>query len=384
MTHHNTTSATPSALYLHIPFCASRCIYCGFYSTVGTNLQQQYVDALLKEYRLLRSKAPFTDTWQTIYLGGGTPSTLSTTLLSHILDTLTASLSAQQVASTEITMECNPDDVTPSFARWLGNSVVNRVSMGVQTFSDERLKWLHRRHTPSQVTEAIRLLRSNGIENISIDLIFGFPGQTLDEWEEDIAKALSLNPCHISAYSLMYEEGTPLFRLLERGEVEEVEDELSLMMFQTLVEKLKAAGYEHYEISNFAKNGYRSRHNSSYWKQVPYLGLGAAAHSYDGTYRWWNVADVKTYISAIERGELPSEREYIDERTRYNDIITTALRTSDGIDLTKLSSSQQEYIMEQAEPHIAAARLAIDKGRLHLTMHGIFVSDDIMSDLIML
>lgn len=373
-----------AGLYVHIPFCASRCIYCGFYSTVGTNLQEQYVDALISEYHILADKQPFNATWDTIYLGGGTPSTLSPHLIDRLLGEIATNSGTGQGGQVEITIETNPDDVTPEFAAWLRQSPVNRVSMGAQTFSDERLRWLNRRHTSRQVHDAVSLLRQNGIGNISIDLMFGFPGQTLNEWEADIDRAIALAPEHISAYSLMYEEDTPLFRMLERGEIREIDDELSLVMFQTLVSKLTAAGYEHYEISNFAKPGFRSRHNSSYWRQVPYLGIGAAAHSYDGNYRWWNMADIRKYINSIAEGKLPQEREYIDERTRYNDIVTTALRTSDGIALDSLSPEQLSYIMEQSAVHLRSNRMAITSGRLHLTSEGIFVSDDIMSDLIML
>lgn len=365
-------------LYIHIPFCASRCIYCDFYSTTGLTVQEEYVDALLMELEMHKQFRRF----GTIYIGGGTPSTLKTELLDRLLGGIAVRM--QGWMPKEVTMECNPDDITPEFARWLGASPVNRVSMGAQTFSDERLRWLHRRHSAEQVDRAVGMLRLNGIGNISIDLMFGFPGETLDDWEYDIAHAISLRPEHISAYSLMYEEGTLLYRMLERGDIEEIDDELSLQMYDTLVNRLTDAGYEHYEISNFAKPGFRSRHNSSYWHQVPYLGIGAAAHSYDGKRRWWNVDSVKDYIRSIGCGIIPADEELIDERTRYNDIVTTALRTREGIDLTTLTDQQCKYILTQAEAHIKGERLTLSDTHLHLTRKGIYTSDDIMCDLIML
>lgn len=358
-------------------------------------MQHQYVDALLKELKMQSTqckekehpspqcfatscKAPL----HTIYLGGGTPSTLSIPLLTRLIEGIQTQIDTTMV--TEWTMECNPDDITPELASWLKNSPTNRVSIGAQTFNNDRLRWLHRRHSSHQVAEAVSLLRQNGIHNISIDLMFGFPNQTLEEWEHDIDTALALHPQHLSAYSLMYEEDTPLYRLLEQNKVEEISDELSLKMFNTLIDKITAAGYEHYEISNFALPGYRSRHNSSYWQQVPYLGLGAAAHSYDGSHRWWNISDIRQYIESINNGILPSESETIDSTTRYNDIITTALRTKEGIHLADITTQQREYLLLQAQPHISAGTLALTDTHIHLTRDGIFISDSIMSDLILL
>lgn len=364
-----------SGLYIHIPFCASRCIYCDFYSTTGLKLQEQYVDAMIRELQLTTS--PRHEQCSTIYIGGGTPSTLSTALLDQLF-------AALPQGAEEFTMECNPDDITPEFAEWITSSRVNRVSMGAQTFCDDRLRWLNRRHRSHQVDHAVQLLRDAGIRNISIDLMFGFPGETLDDWQRDIDHALMLRPEHISAYSLMYEEGTPLYRMLERGEIEEIDDELSLKMYDTLIDRLTAAGYEHYEISNFCLAGHHSRHNSSYWRQVPYLGIGAAAHSFDGNHRWSNIADIKEYISSINAGKLPREVESIDRRTRYNDIVTTAMRTREGICLNDLNATERDYLLAQAKPHILAQRLVLTDTHLHLTRKGIYTSDDIMSDLIQL
>jgi oxygen-independent coproporphyrinogen-3 oxidase len=284
----------------------------------------------------------------------------------------------------EVTIEMNPDDVTPAWADVLPRLGVNRVSMGAQTFNDERLRFLHRRHTARQVPEAVKILRNAGIRNISIDLMYGFPSETLDDWQRDIDSALALNVEHISAYCLMIEEGTPLWRLKMKDEKLKMPDEeLERLMYEVLIDKLTAAGYEHYEISNFAKPGYRSHHNSSYWQDVPYIGLGAAAHSYDLKYRSYNVADIQQYIEAIEHGELPSEQEVIDEDTHYNDRITVALRTSDGLDLTTISDRHRRYCMKEAQRFIDDGLLQLSDNRLSLTRKGLLVSDYIMSSLIM-
>jgi oxygen-independent coproporphyrinogen-3 oxidase len=324
----------------------------------------------------------------TVYLGGGTPSQLTIKQLGEIFAKIGDLFVVDEDA--EITMECNPDDVTPAFAEALRDLPVNRVSLGVQTFNQERLVFLKRRHTASQVLQAIDRLRQAGTENISIDLMFGFPGQTLDEWHEDIDKSISLQVEHISAYSLMYEENTPLYNIREKqmadGLVDqEKEDELSAKMYEVLMERLEQAGYEHYEISNFAMkhtNGsYRSRHNSSYWQGVPYLGIGAAAHSYDIDSRQWNVADIRQYIQAIHQGEIPAEREILTDDMRYNDMITTALRTREGIALNHLQEEYQDYLLRQSQKYIAQGLMTLCDNSISLTKKGLFVSDSIMSDL---
>jgi len=281
----------------------------------------------------------------------------------------------------EVTIEMNPDDVNKETADALRKLPVNRISMGAQTFNDERLRFLHRRHNASQVKEAVETLRQAGFKNISIDLMYGFPNQTLEEWKTDIEKALELDVEHISTYCLMYEEGTALYKLLEQGKVAEIDEELERDMYYTLIDTLESAGYEHYEISNFARKGYRSKHNSSYWHGVPYIGIGAAAHSFDIKTRSWNIADIRKYIEAMERGERLYEEELIDEETRYNDAITVALRTKEGLDLTTLPEDQRRYCIANAKRHIDAQLLKMADNHLALTKEGLFVSDMVMSDL---
>ena len=364
-----------AGIYIHIPFCKSRCIYCAFYSTTGMEQRQRYVDAVCKEWSMRQHE--LTEPINTIYIGGGTPSQLTDSQLRQLFDVLPH-------ANSETTIEVNPDDVTQEFATLLSTLPVNRVSMGAQTFDDQRLRFLHRRHTSAQVAEAVRLLRDAGIRNISIDLMYGFPGETLSDWEHDMDAALALSVEHISAYCLMVEEGTVLYEKLRVESLElGVNEELEREMYYLLKDKLEAAGYEHYEISNFARPDFRSRHNSSYWHDIPYIGLGAAAHSYDRRSRSWNVSDIKTYCKRIERGELPSEQEVLDDDTHYNDRITTALRTSDGLDLTTLSDKYRHFCLREAQPYLSDGLLRQQDSHIMLTREGLFVSDMVMSALMM-
>ena len=293
-----------AGVYVHIPFCASRCSYCDFFSTLKLpQTGEAYVEAVVAEARLrcaeLRGEAV-----RTLYMGGGTPSQLPLPLLERLLAGLGEVIDLGSVE--EFTVEANPDDVTPQWSAAVKALGVNRVSMGVQSFEDPILRAIGRRHTARQAVEAVNALRQAGIDNISIDLIYGLPGQTVASWARSVEEAIALEPQHISAYGLTYEEGTRLWRQRESGEVVEVPEEQCLEMYRTLVEMLAAAGYEHYEISNFALPGYHSRHNSSYWDETPYLGLGSAAHSYDGAVRRYNPADLQEYIATIASGKPAS------------------------------------------------------------------------------
>ncbi len=373
-----------AGIYLHIPFCASRCIYCGFYSTTDTGWRGRYVDALGREMQLRQEEFARLGSFSTVYYGGGTPSQLTPEHLAMLFNQLEKMLEKANGTVSwnqlEVTLEANPDDLTAGYTEALGRLPFNRVSMGVQTFDDQRLRFLHRRHRSWQVMEAIHCLRAAGISNISIDLMFGFPGQTLQEWATDIDKAIDLKVEHISAYSLTYETGTALQQMLDRGEVEPVNEELSRSMYEMLIDRLTNAGFEHYEISNFGK--VRSRHNSSYWQQQPYIGLGAAAHSYDGTHRSWNIADLRQYVGAMERGERLCEEEEIDRTTRFNDLIVTALRTADGLKFSWLSAAECDYLLRQAQPMVERRLLERTADGIRLTREGLFISDDIMTRLI--
>ena len=376
-----------SGIYLHIPFCASRCIYCAFYSTTSLDFRQRYIDALCKEIPMrVEENASGAHDINTIYLGGGTPSQLTIGQLRHVFDTLYKYNKVAEDA--EITIEVNPDDVTEPFAENLRTLPVNRVSMGAQTFNDQRLRYLHRRHTAAQVAEAVERLRTIGIRNISIDLMYGFPDETLNDWAHDIDAALALHVEHLSAYCLSVEEGTPLHRMMtghkgDRHPCVLPDEETERAMYYLLKDRLEAAGLEHYEISNFARPGFRSRHNSAYWNYTPYIGLGAAAHSFDGQTRSWNVADIHQYIKGIEQGERLFDSEAIEGDTRYNDLLTTALRTREGLDLDLLSDRQRDYCLVCARRFIDDGLLSMRLGRLALTRRGLFISDMIISSLML-
>lgn len=367
-----------AGLYVHIPFCKSRCIYCAFYSTTSSDMAEKYVSALCRELDMRSDYcAP---KWQTVYLGGGTPSTLSAQQLQRLFSHIDCS------HATEVTIECNPDDVTPDFASSLASLPVNRVSMGAQTFDDSRLRFLRRRHSASDVGRAVNTLRSAGIDNISIDLIYGFPEETLSQWDDDITAALSLDVEHLSAYCLSYEEGTPLHRLLDEGKVNESDDELTRAMYYRLIDRLAAAGYEHYEISNFALPGRRAIHNSNYWNSTPYMGIGAAAHSYDITSRQWNIADIHKYIKEVENGNLPFERENLDITERYNDTVMLSLRTCEGLDLSEVlsrfGSNLHAYLLSQSLQYEESGLLINEEDRLRLSRQGLYVSDMVITDLL--
>ena len=372
-----------AGLDIHIPFCKQRCSYCAFYSTTLYNIRDRYVDALCKELTIRKEYAGC-ETIETIYFGGGTPSTLSMEQLQKICDTIYA---IYKVSDTpEVTIECNPDDLTPKFLAQLRLLPFNRISMGVQSFNDSQLKRLGRRHDAEKARQAVRNAREAGYKNISIDLIFALPGSTLTEWEHDLYSAIALSPDHLSAYNLTYEDGTPLHRALERGDFAELSEEENIEQFQMLIAKLKEAGYNHYEISNFAKPGCESRHNSSYWNDTPYIGCGAAAHSYNGTSRQWNIANIEEYIKGIENSEPSFEVEKLTEEERYNDTILTRLRTAKGIPLTwmkeKFSAELNSYMSRVAEKEIALGNMKQENEHLSLTEKGIFISDAVIREMI--
>ena len=373
-----------AGIYVHIPFCASRCSYCDFFSTLQLGaMGSRYVEALVAESQLRREELQ-NEPVRTLYLGGGTPSQLPLPLLQRLIDGLRQALDLSGVE--EFTVEANPDDVTPEWCAAVAALGVNRVSMGVQSFEDDILRLIGRRHTARQAVETVANLRSAGINNISIDLIFGLPGQTLDSWTASVNQAIAMHPQHISAYGLTYEEGTRLWRQRESGEVVEVPEEQCLEMYRILVDGLQAAGYEHYEISNFAFPGYHSRHNSSYWDGTPYLGLGAAAHSYDGKVRRWNPHDLQQYIGKVLAGELACEAEELTRSERYDECVMLGLRTARGVDAERLrqgfGDEAWRCFQREAQRHIEAGNLRVtDDNHYVLTADGIMLSDSIIRDL---
>ena len=372
-----------AGIYIHIPFCKRRCIYCDFFSTTQSEKKAEYVHALVRELEI-RKDYLNNEEIETIYLGGGTPSQLSQEELEEIFTHIYKVYKVTPDA--EITLEANPDDLTPEYVSMLRGLPINRISMGIQTFQEGTLKLLHRRHTAQQAIEAFKRCREAGFQNISIDLMYGLPGETLNTWEQDLQQAIDLHSEHISAYHLIYEEGTALWNLREQNKVEEAEEELSLTLFKTLIEKLTKAGYQHYEISNFCLPSLHSRHNSSYWTGKKYLGCGPSAHSFDGTSRQWNVSSLDKYLEGIRTDQLDFEIEDLDLYTRYNDFVITSIRTCWGMPLSQLRTNYGEtlynYCLQMAKPHIQQGVLEIEEDTLKLTSEGIFISDGIMSDLL--
>jgi len=345
---------------------------------------QQYVDALRDE---LVARAPsFSDECvDTIYWGGGTPSQLSPDMLASVFSVISDYYNVSGTA--EITIEANPDDLSESYLLALSRLPFNRISLGVQSFSDDELKMLNRRHTAEEAASAVarcRLLA--GINNISIDLMYGLPGQTIAIWSQTLDKALSLGVQHISAYHLTYEKGTAFYARLCRNELAEVDEELSLSMFELLRSRLSEAGFVHYEISNFALPGFRSRHNSSYWSDIPYLGIGAAAHSFVDGRRSWNVSDLNSYIEQVEMGSIMPEYDDCNEYTRYNDFVMTSLRTCDGLSLkileNKFGAELSRYCLAEASVYLENGSLIRRGESLYLSDNALFLSDAIISSLL--
>lgn len=374
-----------AGLYLHIPFCSSRCVYCDFYSTTCASEASRYVEALIGEMRMRRDY--LSDSLHTIYIGGGTPSLLDVSLLARLKSGWESCFSVQPDA--EITLEANPDDLSPDYLAALRQLGFNRLSIGIQSFCDETLALLRRRHTAQQAIEAVEAARRAGFDNLSLDLIYGLPGEGLERWRQHVEQALALHPEHVSAYLLTYEEGTPLSRMRQAGKVAEADEELAWACYRFLTRRLREVGYEHYEISNFSLPGRCSRHNSSYWSGVPYLGCGPSAHSYNGTTRCWNEPDLQAYLVAVEGNRLPPCTQ--DERGRYtafNDYVITRLRTRQGISLSELTrlfgAESTEYVQHAAAPWRERGCLSCAEGRLFLSEQGIFLSDAVMEDLIRL
>lgn len=317
-----------AGLYIHIPFCRAKCAYCDFYSgPLRCFHAEDYADALSRELQARRSEV---GEFRTVYVGGGTPSTISPELLAPFL----------ALASGERTVEVNPEDVTPDYAARLRDAGANRVSMGVQSLVDSELRAIGRRHSAAKAVGAYRTLRDNGFDNISLDLIYGLPGQTFRSWRYSLRALLDLEPQHLSAYLLSYEPGTLLHTRLSAGKITEAADSLVERMYDLLCSEAAVAGYDHYEISNFARPGFHARHNSSYWDMTPYLGLGPGAHSFDGTVRRANPADLRSYMA---HPDCVFELECENANEKHNDLVITALRTACGIDPAVLDDDELAY-----------------------------------------
>ena len=345
-----------AGLYIHIPFCKKRCLYCDFFSTTQLARREEYVEALLKEITMRRNEA--SEPIQTVYIGGGTPSTLETADIERIV----RAVGLQEAE--EVTMEMNPGDATREYLQALRQTGINRLSIGIQSFQDELLQLIGRRHNAQQAIEAVHMAQEVGFDNISVDLIYALPTQTMTQWEADIETALSLGVQHISSYGLMYEEGTALTRMVENGELEAIDEDTENTMYDRLCERLKQAGFVHYEVSNFALPGYEAKHNSNYWNGTPYIGVGAGAHSYIGKVRSWNPDDLEAYIQGMNDGSLKRESETLSDEDLYNEQIMLGLRTSKGCRLspsvhrrlTVGELMEKEWIRETEDGRIVATQ----------------------------
>lgn len=371
-----------AGIYIHIPFCKTRCVYCDFFTSTNEAEIDSYVEALCKEIHLRKDEL-IDDVVKTVYFGGGTPSRLKKNHIEQIFEVIRANY--QLTADAEITIEANPDDLTHQYVDMLCKLPFNRVSIGVQSFDDDELKFLSRRHDASGAIEAVKYCQEKGFNNISIDLMYGLPNQTLAIWKRSLHQAIDLDIQHISAYHLIYEEKTRLYSLLQAGKVNPVDEDSSLEMFATLIDTLTKEGFEHYEISAFAKQGFISQHNSSYWTGLKYLGFGPSAHSFDGEHRWWNVSSLPKYTAGINNSTPNLEKEDIDLTTKYNEYIITGLRTVWGIDLEVLKSRFGDelyvYFLQNSKKYFNLQYLKKENTNVTLTHKGIFISDGIMSDL---
>lgn len=370
-----------AGIYLHIPFCRKRCHYCDFFKTTDLSQKARLLAGLKKE---LESRASELDSEiiSTIYLGGGTPSVLLIDEQRDLLNTIHQNYTVSEDA--EITMEANPDDLSQAILSALREIGYNRLSMGVQSFAEADLKLMNRRHGVLQAVQSVKWARNAGFKNISIDLIYGLPNQTMEEWERNVRIAVELDVQHISAYNLTYHEGTVFYDQLKKGILKELPDELSLQQFELLIRILKEAGFEHYEISNFCKPGLYSQHNSSYWKNKKYLGIGPSAHSFDLNSRRWNVSSIEKYLEGIENNQAYSETEILTEQDRYNDYIITGLRTIWGISeakvKTEFSSPYFVHFQKIKDKNLNSGHISFLSGTVSLSPDGLFISDRIIED----
>jgi oxygen-independent coproporphyrinogen-3 oxidase len=373
-----------AGIYLHIPFCKKLCFYCDFYHVISVDDNSAFIDALLKEASL-RKDYLGNETISTIYLGGGTPSVFSVRELETILNHINKQFNVDSDA--EITIELNPDDVQKTYLKGLKENNINRISLGIQSWRDTDLKRLNRRHDSAQAIFALNETLNAGFENVTIDLIYGIPGMSYKEWESNLDFSLSFDIKHLSAYHLTFEPGTVFGKMLEKGVISEVDEDDSAAQFNILIEKTGAAGFIHYEISNFGKPGFFSVHNSNYWKQISYIGLGPSAHSFNGYSRQWNIRDLKGYVKALNTGKPFFEREELDTKTQFNEYVMTSLRTMWGIDLeyveTMFEKEGYDYVINLAGKFKDYGLMKQEKNSLILTNQGKLISDNIISEFMM-
>jgi len=373
-----------AGIYIHIPYCKSICHYCDFYKVSDEGNHERFIRAVIQEAKL-RKDYLSGESIATIYFGGGTPSVLSVKELSELINGIYDIFLVEKEC--EITIEVNPDDVSLDWLRDIRKTGFNRLSLGIQSWNDEVLRILNRRHTSKKSSEALILSEKAGFENISVDLIYGIPGYDSVKWGNDLDQTFRYNIKHLSAYHLTIKPGTFLDKLKKAGEVEEQDEEESNTQFNLLIEKADKAGFIQYEISNFAKDGWFSVHNSNYWRQVMYIGLGPSAHSFNKISRQWNISNLEKYIIAVESDKKFYTREELDMKKMFNEYILTSLRTMWGADLDYIernfSKEGYDYVMNLSKKFIDYGLMKMESNHLILTNTGKMISDNIISEFMM-
>jgi len=369
-----------AGLYIHIPFCRNACHYCDFHFSISIRHLSPMMNAIQKEISLRREFLGG-EPLNTIYLGGGTPSLLSADQLKALLRVIRDNYKLAN--DPEITIEGNPEDINPQYLEDLLTMGINRLSIGIQSYHDDDLKFMNRKHEKSLARNCMRITREAGFRNINIDLIYGIPGLSMEKWAENLKICTEFSPEHISAYHLTYEAGTVLNYRRLKSKFNIQNEKKSLHQYKYMVEKLKDKGYEHYEISNFAKPGFISRHNSAYWRGNNYLGVGPSAHSFNGITRRWNIAKNTSYINLVNQGFEYHEQEELDNNARYHDYLVTSLRTIWGADLEyihrEFGQTYVKHCLYEAKPFLQSGRLIKDGSKLVLSEDGMFIADHIMT-----
>ncbi len=374
-----------AGIYIHIPFCRRKCFYCDFYKTDDTRFISQYINVLYNEIALRKNYLE-NETIETIYFGGGTPSVLTEKQLDQILQLIFQEFRVSPAA--EITFEANPDDLGKEYLESLFRCGINRLSIGIQSFNDELLKKMNRRHNSIQAVQSVENADKTGFENISVDLIYGLPGLTTDEWQRSLGQVFRLPVVHLSAYHLTYHEGTPFYSWLKKGKLKETDETESAAQFDLLFDQSAAESFELYEISNLAKNQMYSKHNTSYWTGKKYLGLGPSAHSYNGISRQWNNSNIEKYLLAYENGNPFYEEEILTESEKFNEYLLTRLRTRWGISVATLEEEFGEekvgHFLKNIEKYVNAGWVNRNGKFFTLSRAGLFVSDDILAQLMII
>src|SRR5688572_18816849 len=366
-----------AGIYIHIPFCKQACHYCNFHFSTSLRYKNELIAALLKEIELRRDFFA-NETIETVYFGGGTPSLCTIDEITCILERVFTNF--QVIADAEITLEANPDDITELKLTGWQKAGVNRLSIGIQSFFDDDLRWMNRAHTGQQAIANLQLA-TRQFSNITVDLIYGLPGLSNQKWKLNVERVIAFEIPHLSCYALTVEPKTPLHKLIQHQKADDVNPDTQSEQFLLLMQWLTTAGYEHYEISNFAKRGFRSRHNSSYWQQKKYLGFGPSAHSFDGNTRWWNIANNHNYIESIKKGIVPFEKEVLTTIQKLNEYIMTSLRTMEGLDLSVLNETEGGKLQTTSKKYIEKGWIKTESNYLRLTNEGKLFADGIAADL---